>query len=199
MAEASTAKQMLFKDVEDYAKVCPSLKGPDKKRLQTPVPAPDPKHAQLTASNKAHLCHLLQPSVLLFKVVQRMELNFSYWRNAHTDRQRQTKAGDGGGGEGGKEGGSVVHSGTGRCTCTILESLRKVKAVGQGGIRAGGGGGGGSGAQKFVHQKWPDKIFPTANFVFSHNVHFGLGGRGLPPPPPPAVCGHSNTSLLMGA
>ena len=23
-----------------------------------------------------------------------------------------------------------------------------------------------SGTQKFVHQKWPDKIFPIANFVF---------------------------------
>ena len=34
------------------------------------------------------------------------------------------------------------------------------------------------GAQKCVYQKWPDQIFPTVNFVFSHDGHFGLGGGG---------------------
>ena len=28
--------------------------------------------------------------------------------------------------------------------------------------------------QKFVYQKRPNKIFPTVNFVFSHDGHFGL-------------------------
>ena len=37
---------------------------------------------------------------------------------------------------------------------------------------------GGFGTQKFVYQKWPGKIFPTANFIVSHDGHFGLGGRG---------------------
>ena len=40
---------------------------------------------------------------------------------------------------------------------------------------------GGSGTQKFVYQKWPDKIFPMVNFVFSHYRHFGRGGREAPP------------------
>ena len=35
-----------------------------------------------------------------------------------------------------------------------------------------------SGNQKFVYQKWPDKTFPMANFVFSHDGHFGLEGGG---------------------
>ena len=52
--------------------------------------------------------------------------------------------------------------------------------VGQGSIRRGGGGGEG------VYQKWPDQIFPTVNFVFSHDGHFGLGGGvqggGVTPP-----------------
>ena len=39
--------------------------------------------------------------------------------------------------------------------------------------REGGGGG------ECVYQKWPDKIFPTVNFVFSHDGHFGLG-QGCP-------------------
>ena len=38
--------------------------------------------------------------------------------------------------------------------------------------------GGGSGTQNFVHQKWPDKIFPTVNFVFSHDGPSGLGRGG---------------------
>ena len=38
--------------------------------------------------------------------------------------------------------------------------------------------GGGPGTQKFVYQKWPDKIFPILNFVFSHDGHFGLEGGG---------------------
>ena len=32
--------------------------------------------------------------------------------------------------------------------------------------------------QKYVHQKWPDQIFPTVNFVFSHDGPFGLEGGG---------------------
>ena len=40
------------------------------------------------------------------------------------------------------------------------------------------GGEGGSGSQKFVYQKWPDQIFPTVNFGFSHDGPFGLGGGG---------------------
>ena len=35
-----------------------------------------------------------------------------------------------------------------------------------------------SGTQKFVYQKWPKKIFPIVNFVFSRDGHFGLGGGG---------------------
>ena len=64
----------------------------------------------------------------------------------------------------------------------------------------GGGEGGGSGTQKFVYQKWPDKIFPVANFVFPHNGHFGLGGggegvqRGGDPPP----CGKKILSTGLG-
>ena len=49
---------------------------------------------------------------------------------------------------------------------------------GGGGIRSGGGGGGGSGTQKCVYQKWPDRTFPTVNFAFSHDGHFGLGEGG---------------------
>ena len=48
-----------------------------------------------------------------------------------------------------------------------------------------GGGGGGSGTQKFVHQKWPDQIFPIVCFVLSHDDHFGFWGGvqgGTPPP-----------------
>ena len=44
---------------------------------------------------------------------------------------------------------------------------------------------GGSGTQNFVYQKWPDKIFLTVNFGFSHDGHFGLGaGGGLGGVPP---------------
>ena len=39
-----------------------------------------------------------------------------------------------------------------------------------------GRGPGGSGTQKFVRQKWPDQIFATVNFVFSHDGTFGLKG-----------------------
>ena len=48
--------------------------------------------------------------------------------------------------------------------------------------------GGGSGTQKFVFQKWPDKIFPMVNFVFSRDGHFsregggGAGWGGVTPP-----------------
>ena len=62
------------------------------------------------------------------------------------------------------------------------------------------GEGGGDGTPKFVLQKWPDKIFPTANVLFSRDGHFGLEGGGSrggggDPPASPAVHGHSNTSL----
>ena len=59
-----------------------------------------------------------------------------------------------------------------------------------------GGGGGGAGTQKFVHQKWPDQIFPIVNFVGPLYSPFGLEGGlggssyGAPPfqyPPPPRV------------
>ena len=78
--------------------------------------------------------------------------------------------------------------------------------------------------QNCVHQKWPDQIFPIANFAASHNGHFGPGGgggvgtrpwwlallacggaywplanrpggEGVPPPPPPAVYGRSGMGL----
>ena len=35
-----------------------------------------------------------------------------------------------------------------------------------------------SGTQKRVDQSRPDKIFPTVNFAFSRDGHFGLGGGG---------------------
>ena len=38
---------------------------------------------------------------------------------------------------------------------------------------------GGFWTRKFVYQKWPNRIFPTVNFVFSHDGHFGLGGGGV--------------------
>ena len=62
--------------------------------------------------------------------------------------------------------------------------------------QAGGGGqnggrGRGSGTQKCPHQKLPEQIFPTVNFVFSDNDHFGLGGG-------PPVPRHFNTSLGGG-
>ena len=42
------------------------------------------------------------------------------------------------------------------------------------------GGKGGVWDPKVAHQKLPDKIFPTVDFVFSHHGHFGLewGGGG---------------------
>ena len=38
-----------------------------------------------------------------------------------------------------------------------------------------------SGSQKIVYREWPEKGFPTVNFVLSHDGPFGLGGG--PPPP----------------
>ena len=58
-------------------------------------------------------------------------------------------------------------------------------------------GGGGDGTQNFVYKKWPDKMFPIVNFVFSHDGHFGPGGVRGGDPPPPMVYGHSNTSLAV--
>ena len=57
--------------------------------------------------------------------------------------------------------------------------------------------GGGSGTQNFVYQKWPNQLFPTVNFGFSHEGPFGLGGGGGRGVPPPAVVvvSRSNTSL----
>ena len=58
--------------------------------------------------------------------------------------------------------------------------------MGGGGVGAGKyskrGAWGGGGGQKVVYQKWPGQIFPIANFVFSHDGHFGLvgGGGGSP-------------------
>ena len=42
-------------------------------------------------------------------------------------------------------------------------------------------GGGGSGNQRFVYQKWPDKIFRMVNFVFPTLVTSVLGGEGGKP------------------
>ena len=44
--------------------------------------------------------------------------------------------------------------------------------------REEGEGGGGSGTQKCVYQKWPDQIFPIANFVFPTMVTLVCGGGG---------------------
>ena len=57
--------------------------------------------------------------------------------------------------------------------------------------KGGRGGGGASGTQK-AYQKGPDQIFPTVNFVVSHDGPFGLGGGGAP-----MGYGH-NTSLDTG-
>ena len=59
------------------------------------------------------------------------------------------------------------------------------------------GGGGGSGTQKFVHQKWADQIFPTVNFVISHDGHFGSGGGGGSRGAPLMVVGRSTLKLLL--
>ena len=69
----------------------------------------------------------------------------------------------------------------------------------QGRLETGEGGGR---EPKNGAPKMTDQIFPIANFVFSHDGHFGLGGEGVSgvlPPPPPAVYGHSNTSLVSSA
>ena len=47
-------------------------------------------------------------------------------------------------------------------------------------------GGGGLGPKILCTQKWPDKIFPIANFIFPPCGHLGLGwggcrGGGSPP------------------
>ena len=56
---------------------------------------------------------------------------------------------------------------------------------GQGSIerwgRGGGRGGGGVWDPTVGVRKWPDRMFPLVNFVFSHDGHFGLGGRGVGP------------------
>ena len=57
----------------------------------------------------------------------------------------------------------------------------------EGSIRRGGGGGG-AGTQKCVYRQLPDQIFPTVNFVFSRDDHFGLGGGGYPMCDIPSGC-----------
>ena len=65
----------------------------------------------------------------------------------------------------------------------------------------GGEGGRGFWTQNLVYQKWPDQIFPIANFVFSDDGHFGLGrggggfGEGVPPP---LVFNYSKEALGQG-
>ena len=60
-------------------------------------------------------------------------------------------------------------------------------SVGRTSFEWGGGGGGGGLGPKVCVPKWPDHILPDANFVMSHDGHFGLGGGGDfgegPPPP----------------
>ena len=65
--------------------------------------------------------------------------------------------------------------------------------------------GGGVWDPQVCDPKWPDQIFPTVNFVFSHGGPFGLRGGGgypgvrpiyyVPGGPGPMVVTHSNTSL----
>ena len=72
-----------------------------------------------------------------------------------------------------------------------------MQGVQQAGLQAGMERGrirGGRGGQNSVYQKWPNKIFPVVNFVFSHDDHFGLeggsrrGGGAAPPPRPSSAC-----------
>ena len=79
--------------------------------------------------------------------------------------------------------------------CPVAAHLWCFNALPQGCIRREGErGGGGSGTQKFVYQKWPDQIFPTANLVVSHDGHFGRDG-GAGGGAPPMVVSRSDTSL----
>ena len=39
-----------------------------------------------------------------------------------------------------------------------------------------------------MYQKWPHQIFPTVNFVSSHDGHFGLGRARFGGAPPPPLC-----------
>ena len=41
--------------------------------------------------------------------------------------------------------------------------------------------GGGFGTEKFVYQKWPDEIFPIANFIFPPTMVPSLWGGGAGP------------------
>ena len=67
-------------------------------------------------------------------------------------------------------------------------------------LSRGGEGGRGFWTQNLVYQKWPDQIFPVANFVFSHDGHFGLGrgGGGFwgRAPHPPLVFNYSKEALV---
>ena len=76
-------------------------------------------------------------------------------------------------GDRGRAGGRPGHS----CAPSFFQGLH-TWGKGGGGLLSGGGGRG-SGTQKFVYHKWPDQIFPTVNFVFSRDGHFGLAGGGL--------------------
>ena len=74
---------------------------------------------------------------------------------------------------------------------------RIAEGQGQGCIRREEGRGGG-GVPNSLYQKWPKKIFPSVNFIFSRYGHFGVclwgkGGGGAPP----RVVSRSNTSLVI--
>ena len=67
-----------------------------------------------------------------------------------------------------------MHPGQGSLLCRVLISCpHSAPECGE-----QGGGGMGSGSQNFVYPKWPDQIFPFANFLFSHDGHFVLVGGG---------------------
>ena len=68
-----------------------------------------------------------------------------------------------------------------------------------GGDQKGEWGGGWSGTQKFMYQRWPDKMFPIANFVCPHDDPFGLGGRGFRGgyPDAPLLLWCTATAILM--
>ena len=59
----------------------------------------------------------------------------------------------------------------------------------------------GGGGPKVCVPKMARPVFPTANFVFSHDGHFGLGrgGGGLGGGPPPLVVNDSKHALQSGA
>ena len=81
------------------------------------------------------------------------------------------------------------------CLCSCSSALDNTPQSDMGGGGGGQacvtrdeGGGGGSGTQKFVYQKWPKSIFPTASFILSHHEIRVQGGFPREPPPPPCGC-----------